>query len=81
MRRGDLDDLAAFATVARVRSFTRAAAELGLSPSALSHALNDKPSINALAPHILDPTDPIRIRLMGQLSEGVTSLLDRADTI
>jgi hypothetical protein len=46
---------------------------------ALSHALNDKPSINALAPHILDPTDPIRIRLMGQLSEGVTSLLDRAD--
>jgi phosphatidylserine/phosphatidylglycerophosphate/cardiolipin synthase-like enzyme len=46
---------------------------------ALSHALNDKPSINALAPHILDPADPIRIRLMGQLSEGVTSLLDRAD--
>lgn len=39
MRRGDLDDLAAFATVARVRSFTRAAAELGLSPSALSHAM------------------------------------------
>lgn len=39
MRRGDLDDLAAFATVARNRSFTRAAAELGLSPSALSHAM------------------------------------------
>lgn len=39
MRRGDLDDLAAFATVARARSFTRAAAELGLSPSALSHAM------------------------------------------
>ena len=39
MRRGDLDDLAAFAAVARVRSFTRAAAELGLSPSALSHAM------------------------------------------
>lgn len=39
MRRGDLDDLAAFATVARTRSFTRAAAELGLSPSALSHAM------------------------------------------
>src|SRR6202011_3981677 len=36
--------------------------------------------IPALAPHILDPADPIRIRLMGQLSEGVTSLLDRADT-
>ncbi|SOB79982.1 DNA-binding transcriptional regulator, LysR family [Sphingomonas guangdongensis] len=39
MRRGDLDDLAAFAAVARARSFTRAAAELGLSPSALSHAM------------------------------------------
>lgn len=39
MRRGDLDDLAAFATVARLRSFTRAAAQLGLSPSALSHAM------------------------------------------
>lgn len=39
MRRGDLDDLAAFAAVARTRSFTRAAAERGLSPSALSHAL------------------------------------------
>lgn len=39
MRRGDLNDLAAFASVARARSFTRAAAELGLSPSALSHAI------------------------------------------
>ncbi|MDX3885168.1 MAG: LysR family transcriptional regulator [Sphingomonas sp.] len=39
MRRGDLDDLAAFATVAKTRSFTRAAAEMDLSPSALSHAI------------------------------------------
>ncbi|GGE06277.1 LysR family transcriptional regulator [Aureimonas endophytica] len=39
MRRGELDDLAVFATVARARSFTRAAAELGLSPSTLSHTL------------------------------------------
>jgi phosphatidylserine/phosphatidylglycerophosphate/cardiolipin synthase-like enzyme len=46
---------------------------------ALSHELNDKPSVAALEPHILDPNDPIRIRLMGQLFEGVTSLLDRAD--
>ncbi|UFZ07822.1 phospholipase D-like domain-containing protein [Bradyrhizobium ontarionense] len=46
---------------------------------ALSHALNDHPSVPALAPHILDPADPIRIRLMGQLQEGLTSLLKRAD--
>ena len=39
MVRNDLPDLAAFAAVARHRSFRRAAAELGLSPSALSHAL------------------------------------------
>jgi len=51
-----------------------------VATQALSHALNDKPSIAALTPHILDPTDPIRIRLSGQLPEGVTSLLDRADS-
>jgi phosphatidylserine/phosphatidylglycerophosphate/cardiolipin synthase-like enzyme len=50
-----------------------------VATQALSHALNDKPSIATLTPHILDPADPIRIRLMGQLSEGVTLLLDRAD--
>jgi len=46
---------------------------------ALSRELHDHPSVPALAPHILDPTDPIRIKLMGQLQEGVTSLLARAD--
>ena len=51
-----------------------------VATQALSHALNEKPSIAALTPHILDPADPIRIRLIGQLSEGVTSLLDRADS-
>ena len=37
--RGKLDDLAAFAAVARARSFTRAAAELRVSTSALSHTV------------------------------------------
>jgi len=37
MRRTDLNDLVAFLTVARERSFTRAAAKLGLSQSSLSH--------------------------------------------
>lgn len=46
---------------------------------ALSRELHDNPSVPALAPHILDPADPIRINLMGQLQDGVTSLLARAD--
>ena len=39
MDRPSLVDLQAFATVARLRSFRRAAAELHVSPSALSHTL------------------------------------------
>lgn len=39
MMRANLNDLAAFAVIARTRSFTAAAAELGVSPSALSHAM------------------------------------------
>jgi DNA-binding transcriptional LysR family regulator len=40
MKRDDLNDLAAFAAVAENGSFTRAAAQLGMSQSALSHAMN-----------------------------------------
>ena len=39
MKRDDLYDLAAFSVIAEHRSFTRAAAELGMSQSALSHAI------------------------------------------
>jgi len=39
MKRDDLYDLTAFAVVAEQGSFTRAAAELGMSQSALSHAM------------------------------------------
>ena len=39
MERNELNDLLAFAAIARERSFTRAAAILGMSPSALSHAM------------------------------------------
>ncbi len=39
MRRSNLNDLLAFLEVARERSFTRAAARLGVSPSALSHTM------------------------------------------
>ena len=40
MARDSFDDLAGFLAVAEERSFTRAAAKLGTSPSALSHAVN-----------------------------------------
>jgi len=39
MMRGNINDLIAFLTVARERSFTRAAAQLGISQSALSHTV------------------------------------------
>ena len=39
MPRRTLDDLLAFVAVARERSFTRAAAKLGVSQSALSHTI------------------------------------------
>ena len=39
MMRNDLGELAAFAAVAEERSFTRAAARLGISQSALSHSI------------------------------------------
>jgi DNA-binding transcriptional LysR family regulator len=39
MQRGNLDDLLALVAVGRERSFTKAAAQLGVSQSALSHAI------------------------------------------
>lgn len=41
MQRGHLGDLVAFVAVGRERSFTRAAAKLGVSQSALSHTLRE----------------------------------------
>jgi DNA-binding transcriptional LysR family regulator len=41
MQRGHLDDLLAFVAVGRERSFTKAAAKLGVSQSALSHTIRD----------------------------------------
>ena len=41
MQRGHLDDLLAFLAVAREQSFTRAAAMLGVSQSALSHTMRE----------------------------------------
>jgi DNA-binding transcriptional LysR family regulator len=41
MQRGTLDDLQAFVAVAREKSFTRAAAKVGVSQSALSHTIRE----------------------------------------
>jgi DNA-binding transcriptional LysR family regulator len=41
MQRGTLDDLVAFVAVGRERSFTKAAAKLGVSQSALSHSIRE----------------------------------------
>src|SRR6185437_6019172 len=41
MARENYNDLLAFLAVARERSFTRAAAKLGVSPSALSHTMRE----------------------------------------
>ncbi len=87
MRRGDLDDLAGFAAVARARSFTRAAAELGLSPSALSHTmrgLEERLGVRLLArtTRSVAPT-PAGERLLQSLgpaldevAKGLTALAD-----
>src|SRR5688572_22794612 len=41
MQRGHLDDLLAFVAVGRERSFTKAAAKLGVSQSAVSHTIGE----------------------------------------
>lgn len=40
MQRENFNDILAFLAVARERSFTKAAAQLGVSQSALSHAIS-----------------------------------------
>src|SRR5258708_13408916 len=41
MQRGNLDDLVAFLAVGKERSFTKAAAKLGMSQSSLSHTIRE----------------------------------------
>src|SRR6185312_11946085 len=41
MQRGNLDDLLAFLAVGKERSFTKAAAKLGMSQSSLSHTIRE----------------------------------------
>ena len=49
-----------------------------IATQAVTHELGT-PSVARLLRHIADPKDDIRKRLTGQLYDGVTALLDRAD--
>lgn len=85
MRRGSLDDLAAFAAVARHRSFTRAAAEIGVSASALSHtlrALEDRYGVRLLArtTRSVAPT-PAGERLLWSLAPALDAVARGLDAL
>ncbi|MEP7456120.1 LysR family transcriptional regulator [Phyllobacterium sp. SB3] len=78
MERSDLNDLLAFATVARERSFTRAAAVLGMSPSGLSHAmrgLEERLGVRLLArtTRSVAPTEPGE-RLLQSLNPALSGI-------
>jgi len=90
LRREDLGDLAAFALVAEERSFTRAAVRLGLSSSALSHAIRlleerlgtkllnrttRSVSPTTAGQRLLDRLGPA----LGEIAEGVQALAEERD--
>jgi DNA-binding transcriptional LysR family regulator len=80
MVRDELSVLAAFLTVARERSFTRAAKQLGVSPSALSHAikgLEEQVGIRLLArtTRSVAPTDA-GAQLLARLGPALTDITD-----
>ena len=82
--RAGLDDLAAFVAVARARSFTRAAADLRVSTSALSHTVKGlearlgvrllqrnsrNVSVTAVGEHLLLTLEPALADIGGALTE------------
>lgn len=80
-----LNDLHAFAAVARTRSFRRAAAELGVSPSALSHALRGleaRLGVRLLhrTTRSVAPTEAGE-RLLARLTPALHEIADALDTV
>ncbi len=84
MSQGSIDDLAAFAAVARAKSFTRAAAGLRLSTSALSHTIKQlearlgirllqrnsrSVSVTAAGERLLETLEPALAAIGGALDE------------
>ena len=85
MSLASLADLQSFAAVARLRSFRKAAAELGVSPSALSHALRGleaRLGVRLLnrTTRSVSPTEAGQ-RLLARLSPTLRELDDALDEI
>ena len=85
MIRDELNVLTAFVTVAEERSFTRAAKRLGVSPSALSHAmrgLEERIGVRLLArtTRSVAPTDPGR-QLLERLGPALGDIRGALDLI
>lgn len=85
MPRPSLADLAAFVAVATHRSFRRAADELGMAPSTLSHAmrtLEERLGLRLLnrTTRSVSPTEA-GVQLLGRLQSALTSLDDALDSV
>ena len=85
MRKDDLADLAAFTIIARERSFTRAAAEIGVSGSALSHAmraLEDRVGGKLLhrTTRSVSPTDA-GLALLAQLEPALKNIREAVENV
>src|ERR671914_390665 len=85
MDRNDLSILSAFVTVAEERSFTRAAKRLGVSPSAMSHAirgLEEKLGVRLLlrTTRSVAPTDAGE-QLLARLRPALTDVREALEQI
>lgn len=85
MSLNNLAELQAFAAVARLRSFRRAAGELGVSPSALSHALRgleERLGVRLLnrSTRSVAPTEA-GTRLLAQLAPALQGIADALDQV
>lgn len=85
MSRPSLSDLTAFVAVARHRSFRRAAVELGMAPSTLSHAmrgLEERLGVRLLhrTTRSVSPTEA-GAALLSRLQSALTSLDDALDSV
>jgi DNA-binding transcriptional LysR family regulator len=85
MTRPSFNDLTAFVAVATHRSFRRAADELGMAPSTLSHAmraLEERLDLRLLhrTTRSVSPTEA-GLRLLGQLQPALAALDDALDSV